>query len=234
MYSFRDYITELKLTLAYHDVLNPKLWYEDKVEEKDRKFLLDNAYKFVEFSKVNKEKISDIVFTGSSANYNYTKFSDVDIHIMVNGVDTSGDTLYDKKVAWGDAHKDLKLAGYPVEYYIQDDHEHFPSGQGVYSLLYNKWLVRPTHLSNVDKIFEDPKTIAKAKYNINYAKSLIANGTKEKITAFKDKLYKLRTAGLKGIGEFSVENIIYKDLRNRGLIEKLNKKIHFTEKGVDK
>lgn len=234
MYSFIDYITELKLTLKYHDVLNPSLWYKDKIEEKDRKFLLDNAYKFVEYSKVNKENISDIVFTGSSANYNYTKFSDVDVHIMVHNVDTSGDKLYDKKVAWGETHKNLKLAGYPVEYYIQDDHEHFPSGQGVYSLLYNKWLVRPTHLDNVNKIFEDPKTIEKAKYNIKYAKDLIANGTKEKITAFKDKLYKLRTAGLKGIGEFSVENIIYKDLRNRGLIEKLNKKIHFDEKGVDK
>lgn len=225
MYSFIDYITELKLTLKYHDNLNPDIWYEDKLEEKDLKFLLENAYKFADFSGVDKKHISDIVFTGSSANFNYTKFSDADIHIMVNHTDTKSDKLYDKKVEWATKHKDLKLGKYPVEYYIQDDHEHFPDGQGVYSLLKNEWLVRPKHLSNVKDLFKDPKTVAKAEYNIKYAKNLLSKGSKEDILAYKDKLYKLRTSGLKKKGEFSVENIVYKDLRNRGLVDKLNKRL---------
>lgn len=224
MYSFKSFITELTLTLKYHDKLNPALWHEDKLEEKNIKFLLDHALKFVSFSGVNKKHIKDVVFTGSSANFNYTKFSDVDVHILVEGVDTKSDMLYDKKTKWTEKHK-LKLSGYPVEYYIQDNHEHFPEGQGVFSLMQNKWLVKPTHLKKINALFKDPKTIAKIEFDIKYVKSLIAKGTVETITAFKDKMYKLRTAGLNKEGEFSIENIVYKDLRNRGLIDRLNKKL---------
>jgi aminoglycoside phosphotransferase (APT) family kinase protein len=36
----------------------------------------------------------------------------------------------------------------------------------------------------------------------------------------------MRGAGLQHGGEFSVENVLYKDRRNRGLLDKLNAKIH--------
>lgn len=230
MHSFAEYITEFKLTLKYHKILNPEIWYEDKLEEKDIKFILSHAYDFVKYSGVNKKHIKDIVFTGSSANFNYTKYSDIDIHIMVDGIDAKSDALYDKKVKWTQNHKSLKLGKYPLEFYIQDNHEHFPAGQGVYSLLKNKWLVRPKHLSNVNKILKDPKTITKIEHNIKYIKTLIENGTKDNIEKYKDKLYNMRSSGLRSEGEFSIENIVYKELRNRSYIEKLNNRLDILKK----
>lgn len=222
MYSFKLYLQELALTLKYHRTLNPELWYQDQLVEKDRKFLLDNAYKFLDFSGLEPSTISDIVFTGSSANFNYTKYSDIDIHILVDSPLAGTDKLYDKKTKWTNSHKDLKIGRYPVEYYIQDEHEHFPKGQGVYSLIRSLWLVKPSHLVGITTLLKDPKTIEKAEYNVKYIKDLIKTGTKSEIEAYKEKLRKGRQVGLDEVGEFSIENIVYKDLRNRGYISKLN------------
>lgn len=230
MHSFLEYITEFKLTLKYHKILNPEIWYENKLEEKDIKFILSHVYDFLKYSGVSKKYIKDIVFTGSNANFNYTKYSDIDIHVMVEGIDAKSDALYDKKVKWGQTHKNLKLGRYPLEFYVQDNHDHFPTGQGVYSILKNKWLIEPKHLSNINKIFKDPKTIVKVEHNIKYIKTLIDKGSKEDIEHYKDKLYKMRTGGLKAEGEFSIENIVYKELRNRSYIEKLNNKLALLKK----
>lgn len=225
MYSFKLFLSELSLTLKYHKSLNIEFWYEDKLVEKDRIFLLDNAYKFLTFSGLETSTVSDIVFTGSSANYNYTKFSDVDIHILVNSSLAGSDKLYDKKTKWTELHKNLKLGRYPVEYYIQDEHEHFPKGQGVYSLIRSEWLVKPSHLKSINMLLKDPKTIEKTEYNIKYIKELIKSGNKNQIEVYKEKLRNGRQSGLDTEGEFSIENIIYKDLRNRGYISKLNARL---------
>jgi hypothetical protein len=225
MFSFKSYLLEFNLTLKYHKGLNPEFWYEDKLVEKDREVLINNAYKFLAFSGLEPITVQDIVFTGSSANFNYTKYSDIDIHILVNSPLAGSDELYDKKSLWTENHKNLKIGNYPIEYYIQNAHESFPKGQGVYSLLRDKWLVKPTHLKGIAHLLQDPKTIEKVKYNIHYAKELLKNGTKSTIDMYKEKLRKMRQAGLDREGEFSVENIVYKELRNRHFIDKLNNKL---------
>jgi hypothetical protein len=141
----------------------------------------------------------------------------------VSGLDS--DKLYEKKVSWTASHKDLKIAGYPLEFYAANDKDHFPKGQGVYSILENRWLIVPKHLDHLD-ILRDPKVIDKINHYVKYIRTLLKSGTDEQIKAFKDKLHTMRGAGLQHGGEFSVENIVYKDLRNRGLLDKLNAKIH--------
>ena len=44
---------------------------------------------------------------------------------------------------------------------------------------------------------------------------------------FKEKLRKMRQAGLNREGEFSVENIVYKELRNRNLLKKLDDRLNY-------
>jgi len=65
--------------------------------------------------------------------------------------------------------------------------------------------------------------------SIKYIKDPLKSGNdkekQDKIMDLKVKFWKGRTAGLKREGEFSQENVIYKDLRNRGLIDKLNNKV---------
>lgn len=221
MFSFREFITELKLTIKYHDKLNPAIFKDGSVSDDDTDFLVSNAWKFVKFSGIDKKRVTDTVFTGSNANFNYTKFSDVDVHVMCDESGLDADEIYKKKVEWADAHKDLKLGMYPVEMYIQDATEHWPKGQGVYSLLQRKWLVHPVHLDTID-VLKDPKTVEKVKHEIMLIKDLLKSNDRQPILDYKEKMWRMRSSGLERGGEFSLENVIYKDLRNRGLIDKLN------------
>ena len=76
------------------DKLNPKIWElpneramsdpKGQVEvmvPKVRERLLDIAYEFIDFLGVD-VIVSDVVMTGSLANFNWSKYSDVDLHII--------------------------------------------------------------------------------------------------------------------------------------------------------
>ena len=52
-------------------------------------------------------------------------------------------------------------------------------------------------------------------------------GNIKKMVKFKNKLRKMRQAGLEREGEFSVENIVYKDLRNRNLLKTLEDRLNY-------
>lgn len=227
MLNFKDFIVEaFKLTLRYHKTLNPKIWKNDQPKDGIRDYLIGVAKEFAAFSGVSPDRIKDVIMTGGNTNFNYTKFSDIDVHLMcdISGLDS--DALYDKKVEWTFQERKITLEGYPVEFYVQDDKTHMPKGQGVYSLLQDKWEVVPKHLDHLE-VLNDEKVAEKIKGYIKYIRKwLLKDGTEEEITDFKQKLWKMRSAGLESGGEFSVENVIYKDLRNRGLIDKLNTKLN--------
>jgi hypothetical protein len=230
MQSFKNFIEESlikHLTLKYHGKLNPKIWSKDQLKDGIAEALVKKSYEFAAYSGVSKSRIKDIVITGGNVNYNYTKFSDIDVHLMCDVTGLDSDKLYDKKVSWTESHKDLKISGYPIEFYAANNKDHFPNGQGVYSILENKWLIVPKHLDHVD-ILRDPKVIDKINHYVKYVKTLLKSGTEADIKAFKEKLHTMRQSGLQHGGEFSVENVLYKDLRNRGLLDKLNTKLHNT------
>lgn len=217
---------KFKLTLQYHGSLNPKVWHNNKLDPKFQQQLVDTAYKFAKFSGVDKKRIRDMVFTGSNANFNYTKFSDIDVHIVTDISGLDEDKLYEKKVAWANKHK-MEHNGYPLEFYIHDQKQDLPSDQGQYSVLQGIWTAKPAHIKNAKKILNSPTTINKVQHYIKLVEDLLkGKDNDDDIIDFKMKMWKGRTAGLHRGGEFSVENIIYKDLRNRGLIDKLNKKLH--------
>ena len=228
MLSFSEYLEESlikKLTLKYHATLNKKLWKHDQLKDGIGDLLIRKAYEFASYSGVSRNRIKDIVITGGNVNYNYTKFSDIDVHLMCDVEGLDSDKLYDKKVKWTAEHKSFKVIGYPAEFYAANNKEHFPKGQGVFSLLQNKWLIVPKHLDHLE-VLHDPKVLDKINYYVNFIKTLLKDNDEKAIKAFKDKLWRMRSAGLHHGGEFSVENVIYKDLRNRGLLDKLNAKVH--------
>jgi hypothetical protein len=51
----------------------------------------------------------------------------------------------------------------------------------------------------------------------------------EKLRAVKEKITKMRKAGLERAGEWSVENLVFKILRNLGMIDQLTEKIRELE-----
>ena len=225
--SFRSFIAEkLRFTLKYHDRLNPKLWRKDQLDPAITRLLLKQTMKFAKFSGVPAERIHDIVLTGGNANFNYTKFSDIDVHLECDLRGISEDRLYEKKVAWTLANPGLQVAGYTLEFYCANEQHPFPKGQGIYSLVHDKWLIVPRHLDSIN-VLKDPATEEQIRYQMNYIRKhlLSKKGTKQEILNFKEKMWKGRSAGLQHAGEFSIENVIYKELRNRGLIDKLNQKL---------
>ena len=174
--------------------------------------------------------VDDVIMTGSLANYNWSKFSDVDLHLVVDFTQFEEDKLelYTelfkvKKTIFNNVHN-IKIYGFDVEVYVQDSNEsNFSSG--VYSVLYDEWLVKPKH----EKIDVDKK-ILKDKINqwVNIidgvketTEDISAEESKEIIDKYRDKLKKFRSCGLEKGGEFSYENIVFKYLRRSGHIEKL-------------
>lgn len=225
--NFSKFINEnLKLTLRYHNKLNPKLWTNDQLDDSVIKLLLSNAMKFAKFSGVPANRVHDVVMTGGNANYNYTKFSDIDVHLMCDLSGLDDEHLYQKKAEWTALHPELEVQGYPLEFYASNEKEPYPKGQGFFSLVQDKWIVVPKHLDHVE-ILKDPAFIAKVEANIRYIKNhlLKPSGTVDQILDFKTKMWQGRTAGLERGGEFSIENLLYKELRNRSWIAKLNAKL---------
>jgi len=232
------------------DKLNSKIWDENmKLRKEVREKLLQTANEFIDFIGVPL-LIEDVIFTGSLANYNWSEYSDIDLHVVCDFIQFSDTelSLYEelfkvKKTIFNTNH-DIKIFGYEVELYVQNATEvHFSSG--VYSVLYDEWDVKPEKEdSNIDT------KILKSK--INHWKSqidtVVDNATekdideaREYIKKFKEKLKKYRSSGLKTEGEYSYENLVFKYLRRSDYLEKLfnlennllDKELSLMEQNVD-
>ena len=215
--------------------LNPKFWINNKLNSRIRLKLLDLADEFIDTLAVDWVKPEDIVLTGSIANYNWSKYSDVDVHILIDykkvwkKTEFVQDYFDSKKELWTQEHGDLKIYGFPVEMYVEDTNADNPSS-GVYSLNENKWIKEPND-------FQD------AELNENYIKRISAKimtaidniedkikeekdnhkleTSSEKLKKLFDKLHKQRQESLGKHGEMSTYNIIWKVLRRSGYLDKI-------------
>ena len=217
------------------DELAPKIWYGRKLNSKVRLKLLDIADDFWDFANINWVKRSGILLTGSICGKNWSKYSDIDLHIVVDfsKVDERTDFVQEyfnlKKNEWNNSHKNLKIYGFPVELYVEDINADTTSSNK-YDLEKNDWV----------KESDEAISIGLNKYSI---KSKSAN-IMTKIDDLQDecdstddeaklreigkrakKLYRkikrMRKFGLNRSGEGDSLNIIYKVLRRSGHLEKL-------------
>ena len=213
----------------YNNALCPKIWNinEDgpKLDNEVRKNLIKISMDFVNDLKTNNNldvKIEDIVMIGSLTNYNWTPYSDVDLHIITDysRLDMSKEdaqTMFDAiKANWNSKH-DIMMKEHDVELYVQDkDYE--PVSASEYSVLKNEWLKEP--------VKEKPnfnKKLIKKKYDEYKSKISKLSNEKDVVGLKKllDKLYKFRQAGLDKGGELSEENIVFKILRAKGHLDKI-------------
>ena len=210
-----------------------------QMRPKVRSRLLEISTLFIEFLGVD-IVVDDIVMTGSLANYNWSNYSDVDLHVMVDFKQFNEKELplYKelftlKKTVFNDKH-DIKIFGYDVELYVQDSNEeHFSSG--VYSVLNDEWINEP---KQEDVKIDTALIKSKSEQWMNIIDGVIENVKDESIEdatriikKYRDKLKKYRTCGLEKGGEYSDENLVFKVLRRNGYIEKL---ISSQNKHVDK
>ena len=217
----------------YKKELNPSFWKDDKFDPQIREKLLKIAKDFYEALKLT-APIKDIQLTGSLANYNWTDKSDLDVHVLIDFNDVDDNIELVKKALdgarfiWNLRHN-IKLRGFDVELYIQDIHEPH-TASGLFSLLNNEWIRIPKYsppdidYKDVDKKYQGIISDILQMENL-MSTSDFSSTTEEELynhaQKLKKKIMDMRKEGLAREGEFSVENLVFKKLRNEGYIEKI-------------
>jgi len=212
------------------DNLNPKIWDEDQKMKSDvRKTLLKIADDYFESLEISDVDIEDVTMTGSLANYNWSKYSDVDLHIVIDYKDVPVDEelvqgfFKSKSSNWNKEH-DVKIYGYDVEIYVQDINETHHS-TGVYSVLNNEWVTKPERkkITLNDKSVKDKSNRFMDRIEDLYDE--LDEGNYEEaidgVDKLTEKIKKMRQSGLESGGEFSVENMVFKVLRRNGMLDRL-------------
>jgi len=214
------------------DKLDSKIWDENKkLRPEIRRRLLMIADDFFETLDIPWVDIEDVTLTGSLANYNWSKYSDVDLHIIIpyNEIDKNEELtkeyLLSKKSLWNNEH-DIKIKGYDVELYPQNSEEEHVS-TGVYSIMWDDWLIKP---QKGKKFIDSKKVIQKVHSAIEaiddmytmYFEGREFDKLIRRIQTLKAKIKKMRQTGLDREGEYSYENIAFKVLRRSGYLEKLS------------
>jgi hypothetical protein len=205
--------------------LNPKIWQQDRLDGNVRQKLLKIARAFVDFVGIDLD-VEDYTITGSNANFTWTDYSDLDLHVIITGepTDEQRELFTAKKALWAEQH-DITIKGLPVECYVQGSKEPHHS-TGVFSLTKNKWLVEP---KKVEPDVDDASIEAKKDAMLAIIEHALLAKDLDKLQAVKEKITTMRRAGLESAGEWSVENIVFKILRNLGLIDQITEKIRELE-----
>ena len=145
--------------------LQPDLFKNgDVLDSQIRMKLLDIADDFIKSLEVKWIKPLDIILTGSIVNYNWTKFSDIDVHIIYdfkkiyNKTDFVQDYFMTKRTEWNNSHDKLTIKGFPVELSVEDVNTPLQSS-GIYSLEKNKWIKEPEEIKEGKINFQEIKKI---------------------------------------------------------------------------
>tara|TARA_R110000824_G_scaffold3253_5_gene15485 strand:- start:1653 stop:2423 length:771 start_codon:yes stop_codon:yes gene_type:complete len=217
-------------SLEIKDSLNMNVWLtEDNIKPGIGSRLIQIALDFMERLEADSDIIQNIILTGSLANYNWTEYSDIDLHILVDfthvneNIDLVRDYFNTKKADWNKSHQ-IMIKNHEVEIYVQDIHEPHIS-TGVYSLLEDQWITKPNkERPTIDYNCFSIKTKSLMD-QINRLEDLYNKKNYEAVfnvgDLLKNKIKRLRRCGLMEKGIFSTENLVFKALRNKGFIGKL-------------
>jgi len=209
-----------------HSELTTKIWDKNKkMLSNFREALLRISDEFVKYLGIDLDVV-DVIMTGSYANYNYTSYSDIDLHVVIDfdSINDDSDLVEEffnaKRSFWNNRH-DIELRGVEVELYPQDEKETHASS-GVYSITNDDWVTEPRKFRtqiDVDSILRKSEKIQK-EINIAIRDAKEENSTDPVNNSIK-KIKKMRKSGLERAGELSDENIVYKVIRSKGLLQAL-------------
>lgn len=227
-----DIKTIKKSVFEVHDTLNPDIFDADnKMLKMIRERLLRIGRDAFEFLGMDSVKVRDIIVTGSQANYNWSKYSDIDLHIVISYSEISENTelvsefVWSKKELWNKDH-DIELSGYLVEIYYENIDEDTLIAGGIYSVLRDKWLRFP---KKMDLSVDQGRMNKIVDYFNNKFLELQRRfdagdtyGLYDDISSLLNDINNLRQRGLNNGGEFSEENMAFKALRRMDINSMLN------------
>ena len=212
------------------DSMQADIWQDEILNPEVQNRLLEIAENFLNGLEVEVQ-MEDLRFTGSLANYNWSQYSDVDIHIVVDFSKVNEDAelvkaYFDEaRMRWNDKHR-IMIHGFEVEIYVEDTDEDHKSS-GIYSIIDNEWINKPDPDGDgidyetaqkkandfVNRVQSIEKLVSKEKYQIAL----------DRIDRTKQKIRDMRQAGLESEeAEFSPENIAFKILRRDDILKQLN------------
>jgi hypothetical protein len=212
-------IREFTKAIDLHDQLNPLLWEGDRLRPQVRLSLEHTAYKFEQFLGFPVD-LEDIIITGSQTAYTYTEASDIDLHLIVDfqriQCDQPVEELFDtKRRLWKEQH-DIKIYGIPVECYVEDLAR--PVRGNSYSLVKDQWIRQPQGPEDPDL---PPNVISGAAAWTRIIKTSIASRSLETCRRTQNLLRAYRQEGLALQGELGTANLVFKTLRNNGVLRDL-------------
>lgn len=224
------YEAELGSTsLEYHQQLNPSIWEDYKLRGDIREKLKEIGYAWADFAAIPRGAVVDIVFTGSLANYNYTPYSDVDLHLYVDmdkmpikDEELRQRNIFHLKALWAKTHPEINILGYPVELYAEDYKTRHPFTQGVYSILGDHWIQHAPFEEGFD-YGHDVNHLAKVNHlGMRIDHAIDSDASLDDIKKLKNEIWTKRAASIQEHGELKgADNLIFKELRNRGVIDRL-------------
>jgi len=233
MYSWKEFLKEAEEvdleSFKLQNNLNQKIWEFMDLRSQIREQLMRIATNFFVGLGFPEEFVDDITFTGSLANYNWSRYSDIDLHILVDftkvdeNVKLVGEFFRAKTSIWNRKHN-IKIRGYEVELYVQDSSEPHIS-TGVFSVKNGVWNIQPTkeepeidmgsvqikatslmdQIDRVADLYDDEEYRDANKYAIK----------------LRNRIKDFRRSGLSAGGQYSVENIVFKVLRRNGALGQL-------------
>jgi len=214
-----------------HDNLEPRLWDDEKqLRSPIAKRLLKIAEDFIEGMPIEID-IEDVRLTGSLANYNWSNYSDVDLHIVIDFLRIDENlalvkSFFDNaRMRWNNRHQ-IRVKGYDVEIYVENINETHHSS-AIYSITNKEWLIPPKkYRSSIDFLSARQKA-DDIEFQVNIVQNLVDvhkfKAALKNIERLKKKIKNMRRAGLESTQqEFSVENIAFKILRRDGILERLS------------
>jgi hypothetical protein len=219
------------------DSLQPKIWNGKKLDSRARLKLLDIADDFIDFLKLKWSEPIDIVLTGSICGYNWSEYSDIDMHIILDFKNINNNTelvreyLNAKKNEWNEAHDSLTIYGHKVECYVENVGDDTVSN-GIYSLNKDKWIQKPNHNDELelDIIGDEVQEVSAEIMTIidDYLEvseycddSYTLEDLYDKARGLVSKIKQFRRESLDENGENSIGNLVYKVLRRQGYLSRL-------------
>jgi len=216
--------------ISVKETLDPVIWDNNQLKGYIAEHLYKIAKNFFISLEIDWEFVQDVTFTGSLANYNWSTYSDIDLHILVDfsDIDTNKKLVRDffknATMIWNKVHN-ITVKGHEVELYVQDSREPHHS-TGVYSIKYDQWKKTPSKYNPEIDETSVRKKAAKFMNDIDDVYDLYAEknfkDAHEQAEKLRAKLRKFRQGGLEKGGEYSIENLVFKVLRRNDYLYKLS------------
>lgn len=148
--------TDMNEEIKINDTLNKALFDRNNELREQVKYKLSNIVNEIRDIAEDNDitlNIKDVVLLGSNCSYNYTKDSDIDLHIIVDTTEEDCNkhhlaVIYNLFKSSFNNSFDITIKGIPVELYIEEN-ETTAKSNGIYSLL-TGWIKKPTKESIPD------------------------------------------------------------------------------------